>query len=75
MKNNKGFTLIEVVISFCILAIIFSAVLTAVLSFSHQLVQSNELKRNVDSTFSEVQKETEATKSNKKMSFRVGDKN
>jgi hypothetical protein len=29
----------------------------------------------VDSTFSEVQKETEATKSNKKMSFRVGDKN
>ena len=75
MKNNKGFTLIEVVISFCILAIIFSAVLTAVLSFSHQLVQSNELKRNVDSTFSEVQEETEATKSNKKMSFRVGDKN
>ena len=75
MKNNKGFTLIEVVISFCILAIIFSAVLTAVLSFSHQLVQSNELKRNVDSTFSEVQKETEATKSNKKISFRVGDKN
>jgi prepilin-type N-terminal cleavage/methylation domain-containing protein len=75
MKNNKGFTLIEVVISFCILAIIFSAVLTAVLSFSHQLVQSNELKRNVDSKFSEVQEETEATKSNKKMSFRVGDKN
>ncbi|HAH74632.1 MAG TPA: hypothetical protein DCL62_00435 [Kandleria vitulina] len=75
MKNNKGFTLIEVVISFCILAIIFSAVLTAVLSFSHQLVQSNELKRNVDSTFSEVQKETEATKSNKKISFCVGDKN
>jgi len=75
MKNNKGFTLIEVVISFCILAIIFSAVLTAVLSFSHQLVQSNELKRNVDSTFSEVQEETEATKSNKKMSFRVGDQN
>lgn len=75
MKNNKGFTLIEVVISFCILAIIFSAVLTAVLSFSHQLVQSNELKRNVDSKFSEVQEETEATKSNKKMSFRVGDQN
>lgn len=75
MKNNKGFTLIEVVISFCILAIIFSAVLTAVLSFSHQLVQSNELKRNVDTKFSEVQKETEATKSNKKISFRVGDKN
>jgi hypothetical protein len=29
----------------------------------------------VDSKFSEVQEETEATKSNKKMSFRVGDKN
>jgi prepilin-type N-terminal cleavage/methylation domain-containing protein len=74
MKNNKGFTLIEVVISFCILAIIFSAVLTAVLSFSHQLVQSNELKRNVDNLFSDIQKETAPSKSDKKLSFRVGNK-
>lgn len=74
MKNNKGFTLIEVVISFCILAFIFSAVLTAVLSFSHQLVQSNELKRNVDNLFSDIQKETAPSKSDKKLSFRVGDK-
>jgi prepilin-type N-terminal cleavage/methylation domain-containing protein len=74
MKNNKGFTLIEVVISFCILAIIFSAVLTAVLSFSHQLVQSNELKRNVDNLFSDIQKETAPSKSDKKLSFRVRDK-
>lgn len=74
MKNNKGFTLVEVVISFCILAFIFSAVLTAVLSFSHQLIESNELKRTVDSTFSDVQKETVPSKSNKSLSFHIGDK-